>query len=364
MDSLSATRDTLSLTLCDEVKRDGYVWKERPDTVYHDYGIDSVVLVNPNTTCDSILYLELKKPYRVYVDTVVLPEQLPFSFHGHRYNENIIDTIPISHVNCDTTWILNFEVYESLLAEMPKQAYVLCEDDNMLTIPYDITRGRSLRYSYSFSDKALPSVMKEPEVQKIGHYELAIPLDPMPYPNVYEGELILEDSFPKWNVYIPFTLTVQYASSIITQRWNDILAIRNAEYNGGYVFDSIQWYINGQPIEGATAFNYYTGEGIQLRFGEAYSALLWRNDGVALFSCAFIPEKVPSYVNDMPTLVPLSSPLNIKGQGTAYWYDMTGRIHHSESYHDSDIYAPNSLGYYLLILQSADERTIHPIIVR
>ena len=364
LDSLTSTRDTLSLTLCDEMRRDGYVWKERPDTVYRDYGMDSVVLVNPITTCDSILYLVLNKPERVFVDTVVLPEHLPFLFHGNSYSETTVDTIPISTTNCDTTWILNFEVYESLIADMPKTDYILCEDENQLLLVYDVKRGRSLRYSYSFTDASLPYVTKKAEVQRIGHYEIAIPLEPMPYPNVYEGQLILEDSIPKWNINIPFSLTVQYASSIITQRWNDVLAIRNADYNGGYEFDSIQWYANGKPIDGATEFIYYTGGNEHLRFGEEYTALLTRKDGVKLFACSFVPEQVPANVSDMPSLVPLSAQLNVKGKGTAYWYDTMGRLHHSEQYDTSDIITPNSAGYYLLILQSTEARTIHPVIVR
>ena len=363
LDSIAETRDTITMTLCDEMRRDGYKWKERPDTTYYDYGIDSVVLVSPSTTCDSIIYLVLKQPHRIYVDTVVLPEQLPFEFHGRSYSKTMVDTIPISPTNCDTTWILNFEVYESLLANMPLTDYILCEDDDVLTLIYDITRGRSLRYSYSFTDTSLPSVNKNPEIQRIGHYEIAIPLSPMPYPNYYEGLLVLEDSFPKWNVNIPFTLTIQYASSIIAQRWNDVLAIKNAEHNGGYEFDSVQWYINGKPIEGAREFNYYTGANEKLKFGESYSALLWRKDGVALFTCAMQPINQADK-SDLPTLVPLSSPIHIQGKGTAYWYDTMGRIHHSEPYDESAIYAPNSPGYFLLVLQSTDARTIHSIIVR
>jgi len=364
LDSLSATRDTLTLTLCDDVKRDGYVWKERPDTVYYDYGMDSVVLVNPSTTCDSILYLVLNKPHRIYVDTIVLPEHLPLQFHDRLYTGNIVDTIPVSATNCDTTWILTLEVYESLLAGMQNASYVLCEDDNLLTLAYDVIRGRSLRYSYSFKDASLPSVVKKGEVQRVGHYEIAVPLNPMPYPNVYEGELLLEDSLPKFNVTVPFTLTVQYASSIITQRWNDVLAVKNSDYNGGYQFDSVQWYVNGQPIQGATEFNYYTGGQEKLRFGDEYAALLTRKDGVKLFSCAFIPEQVPVDITDMPSLVPIGSSLNVKGRGTAAWYDLSGRKYSEQVFDNSSIIAPSTVGYYLLVLQSDSDRIIHPMLVK
>ncbi|MBO4454506.1 MAG: hypothetical protein J5761_05570 [Paludibacteraceae bacterium] len=364
LDPLAPTYDTVNVVLCDDVRKTGYVWPEKPDTLYHDYGLDSVVLLNMHTSCDSFIYLRLTEPERVFVDTMMLPESLPLMFHGRIYEKTTVDTVPISASNCDTTWILNFEVYESILVNM-KNAYVLCEGDPTVTLTYDITRGRSLRYSYTFDDPAIPSIKPVSEVQRKGHYELPVALSPTLYPNVYEGSMLFEDSLPKFNVTVPFTLTMQYSSDVITQRWNDVLAIRNADYNGGYQFDSVQWYVNGTAIEGATDFNYYTGgNGVTLRFGDEYTALLKRTDGVKLFTCAFVPVAVPAEVTDMPTLVPLSAPMTVKGKGTAYWYDLSGRMYRSEPYNTSDITAPAVEGYYLLVLQGESTRSIHPVLVR
>lgn len=354
LDSVGPTRDTTTVVLCDPIKKAGYTWSERPDTVYYEYGLDSIILYSPTTSCDSIKYLNLVEPVRIYVDTMVLPEQLPFSYRGRQYTQTMVDTIPISEDNCDTTWIFNFEVYESLIVSMPNMSYVLCEGDSVMSLVYDITRGRSLRYSYAFKDGNLPSVEQEPELQTKGHYEIPITLGTL-YPNVYEGQLLLEDSFPKWNITIPFTLTVQYASDVIAQRWNDVLAIRNADYNGGYEFDSVQWYLNGAPIVGAMSFNYYTG-GENLQFGAEYSALLTREDGVKLFTCPFVPQQVA--IDAMPNLttqiVNPSAQIPVKGTGTAYWYDMLGRVFKVENYNNTSITAPSQRGYYLLILQSSD----------
>lgn len=368
LDSVGPTRDTTTVVLCDPIKKTGYTWSERPDTVYYEYGLDSIILYSPTTSCDSIKYLNLVEPVRIYVDTMVLPEQLPFLYRGRQYTQTMVDTIPISEDNCDTTWIFNFEVYESLIVSMPNMSYVLCEGDSVMSLVYDITRGRSLRYSYAFKDSNLPSVEKEPELQTKGHYEIPITLGTL-YPNVYEGQLILEDSFPKWNITIPFTLTVQYASDVIAQRWNDVLAIRNAEYNGGYVFDSVQWYINGMPIEGATAFNYYAGDSADLRYGEEYTALLLREDGVKLFTCPFVPSPVSASVMDQPQLTPLvvapTSQIPMQGQGIAYWYDMLGRLHKMENYDHSAITAPAQQGHYVLMLQSQGTiNTTNPITYR
>ena len=364
LDSLGATRDTVNVVLCDDVRQgEGYIWAEKPDTAYFDYSIDSVVLYSQTTSCDSIIYLSLTEPVRVIeLDTMVLPEQLPFYYRGREYTETTIDTVPISMTNCDTTFILYFEVYESLIANLQQSDFIFCEGDSLLTLIYDITRGRSLRYSYAFDQAGMPSLDPTDSIQKHGTtFALPIAIDPAPKPNIYTGHVLLEDSFPKYNVTLPFKLTVQYDSAVITQRWNDVLAIRNAEYNGGYNFDAVQWYLNGAPIDGANAFNYYAEGG--LKMGADYSALLTRN-GVQLFTCTFIPQPVPEAEQAMPSLVPPSAPLQIQGKGTANWYDMLGRRQQSESYDDSSIAAPATRGYYILVLQGAERTSRHPIMVR
>ena len=364
LDPLGATRDTTTVVLCDADRKAGYVWAEKPDTVYHTYGQDSVVIVDTITFCDSIIYLNLVEPLRIYEDTMLLPESLPFTYHGRTYGpdtKTMVDTVP-SPTNCDSTWVLNLEIYESLIATMPNQAYVLCEGDPVLSIIYDIARGRSLRASYSFSSPEIGDTLIN-GMQKKGHYQTDLPLDDI-YPNVYNGTLLLVDSMPEFSVTIPFTVTMNYSKDVITQRWNDVLAIRNADYNGGYQFDSVQWYLGGLPIEGAIDFNYYAGMGNKLQFGSEYTALLTRNDGVKLFTCPFIPTAVPAEIADLPSLVPLSAPMHVQGKGTATWVDMLGRVHHTDAYDNSDIVAPGITGYFLLVLQGNDSRTIHHVMVR
>ena len=369
LDPLGATRETQSFVLCDADRKAGYVWSENTkidrDTTYATYGVvDSVVLLNPATTCDSIIYLELTEPFRIYEDTMLLPDSLPFTHHGRFYGtdtKTMVDTIPMPG-HCDTTWVFNLEIYESLVASMPNTAYLLCEGDPVLSLIYDITRGRSLSYTYTFADPAIPSEGPVAGQQPKGHYQIDIPIDPSVIPNVYSGSLLLEDTKPEFNVTIPFTVTMRYASSVIAQRWNDVLAIKNADYNGGYVFDSVQWYVSGQPIEGAIEFNYFAGEEAQLRFGEEYTALLTRNDGVKLFTCPFIPVPVAAEVTDMPSLVPPSAPMQVKGKGTACWYDLMGRQYSAQPYDNSEILTPASQGCYLLILNEENARASHRVI--
>ncbi len=376
LDPLGATRETQTYTLCDvDRKGDGFAWKERTDTTYHSYGVvDSVNLLNPVTTCDSIIYLELLEPNRVFEDTMLLPESLPFTYHGKTYGtdtKSLVDTVPDPD-DCTKTWVLNLEIYESLIASMPSAEYLLCEGDATLTLVYDIKRGRSLRYTYTFDDPAIPSVGPINGQQPKGQYTIDIPIAPSVEPNIYTGSLFLADSLPEFSLTLPFTLSLRYASDVITQRWNDVLAIRNDSTlksilgNNGYKYEfaAVEWYLNGQPIPEATSFNYFAGEGNQLHFGEPYQALLTRPNGVKVFTCEFLPTKVAAEVIDLPSLVDPNAPMHIKGRGTAYWYDMLGRRHQTQPYDDSDITTPGAKGYYLLILQSDEARDVHSVMVR
>ena len=365
LEPLGPTAETQTYTLCDDDRKgEGFKWQERNDTTYHTYGlVDSVVLLNPATSCDSVIYLELNEPKRMFVDTMVLPEDLPYVIAGHEYYTTTVDTIPAWSLNCDLTYVLNLEVYESLLVN-PKTAYVRCEGDgDSLLLEWEITRGRSQAVLYTFDGSAQDTIYNTEKAK--GHYAEAIYVGAGLKPNVYNGTIFLVDLKPEFSVKVDYTLTVNYASAVIAQRWNDVLAIRNADYNGGYQFDSVQWYVSGQPIEGATDFVYYTGgNDVQLRFGEEYTALLTRNDGVKLFTCPFVPQAVAADVTDMPSLVPPSTTLQINGKGKALWYDMLGRLHHTDPYDHSDIVTPAVAGYYLLVLQAEDAHTIHRIMVK
>lgn len=372
LEPLGPTHETQTFTLCDDVRKTGFVWAERTDTLYKTYGlVDSVVLMNEITTCDSVIRLELVEPVRIFLDTMVLTDSLPYRFQGREYYESTIDTIPFP-TTCDSTWVLNFEVYEPL-GVTPTTVYSLCEGADSLTLEYDIYRGRSQSAWYSFVD-AVKYPLSTVE-DKRGHYSFNVPIDPNLEPDMYSGVLYFEDAKPEFNITVPFSLAIHYSSALIAQRWNDVLAIRNDATvkdtlgNRGYDYDfsAVQWYLDGMPIEGATQFNYYTGVGQHLLYGHEYTALLTRKrDGAQVFTCACLPKEVPGNtdVPQLRTLVNAAAQMPVSGRGTAYWYDTLGRLHHSDSYDNSYITAPAITGYYLVELRSGTNRSIHPVLVK
>ena len=82
-------------------------------------------------------------------------------------------------------------------------------------------------------------------------------------PNQYEGVISFgEQSCGKGEESIIVDLL--YSNEVIAQRWGDVLAVKNEDYNGGYQFVAFQWYKNGNPIEGATSSICYLSEGVNL----------------------------------------------------------------------------------------------------
>ena len=84
---------------------------------------------------------------------------------------------------------------------------------------------------------------------------------------------------------MPIVFPIQYASSVIAQK-EGIIALLNDEYNGGYVFDSYQWYRNGEKIEGADLSYIVVGKE---DIGAQYSVVVTRTtDGVTISTCSVI----------------------------------------------------------------------------
>jgi hypothetical protein len=91
---------------------------------------------------------------------------------------------------------------------------------------------------------------------------------------------------------------VYYPDSVIAQRWNDVLAVRNDDFNGGYEFVAYQWYKDNMPIDGATSSILYG----DLDFDAEYSVMLTRNDGVKEMVCAIKPIQFTDMAGD-PILI-------------------------------------------------------------
>jgi len=161
---------------------------------------------------------------------------------------------------------------------------------------------------------------------------------------------------------------VWYPSWIIAQKWDDVLALYNERYNGGYNFSRISWYRDGEPIEGKGDHNSYLYELPTLQFGVPYWALLTRtDDGKSIRTCSCVPvQKSKKEVGERIRLVPVGNgesrtwKVETELNGTYCIYDITGKYlydnHFGEEWGDPNIvFEPSySAGTYLIQFQATD----------
>ena len=247
--------------------------------------------------CDSILQLTLETLVAdtIVIDTMLCTSELPFVWNLHTESDTLMQSGVyekgvVSSLGCDSLYyVLNLDVLESLILhfDMP----TICADDDIVEIDYTVNSGKLTGYSVAYSDKAKNAGFKDiEELDSVGNVEsikLVLPEDVRP--NSYEVEFIFYNS-DCGNVDTTVVFDVLYPNSVIAQRWNDVLAVKNSDYNGGYEFVAYQWFLNGTPLEGFTTSQYYTGS--NLDFSGDYQVLLTRrDDGVAIFTCSIVPTE-------------------------------------------------------------------------
>jgi hypothetical protein len=191
--------------------------------------------------------------------------------------------IPSSH-GCDSI-VKNVLVNESLVLAIDSVVSVCTTDDNII-IPFVEKSGKLLEFAIKFADEEMKDASVEAVKPENG--AMIVPMLKGIEPNRYKATLSFGE-LACGGEDIDILLDVYYPDSIITQRWNDVLAVRNDSVNGyeNHKFVAYQWYKNNEPIEGATSSILYE----TLDVNSTYSVMLTREDGVKEMVCAITPIK-------------------------------------------------------------------------
>lgn len=321
--------------------------------------------------CDSIITINLlmTDTIRTNIDTLIMRGET-YTMGGKTYSETGVYTANLIAVSgCDSIVTLNLTVYDFLKVDADT-FYVACYGDPNFTFTYRISQGSSEYYSLLMNNPAFESVTKG-ELPAVPSIDVTIPNTDAITPSVYKGQVTFMDSIGG-DVIIPFTLELRYNSEVLTQRWNDVLAVRNEEYNGGYEFVGYQWYKDGLPIEGATQSYYYAPDGLDAK--AEYAALITRGgDSLQLMTCAIVPQLISEMeVPNVPTLVEKGKRVPIIGRqassvnGVARWTTVYGVVIDEQTIVAGEgIYAPHWAGMYLLTIQDENSRlTTHQVVVK
>lgn len=361
--------DTLYVNLCEG---DPAYECDYNHTLYSKPGIYQVLTEKTACDCDSLVYLNLSvNP--VYSDTteaeLFLYKDDFYEFNGKQLTESGVYCDTLSTVTgCDSVVMLKLTAYPRLDVNLLQDSLLLCGDELMqVALEYEIHSGTFSDYSLIFDEKSHAAGWTDQDAQAISGdnvIELSVPADIRP--DVYHADLICKDEYSGVDT-LPVRIVVYYPSAIIAQKWNDVLALYNENYNGGYVFDSYQWYKDGEPLPGETSSYLYVPMGLDVE--AEYQVLLTRSDDqVAIFSCPIIPEERES-LSVYPTIVNQGSVLTVSTPEPAdvLVQNVTGvRVNSLRvSAGRTDMTSPDVVGtYFVTVKLSAGETRTFTVMVK
>lgn len=306
----------------------------------------TVVHLFPNFAgCDSTSTLHLKvhptieDTYRhdsICSDSSIL-------INGVRYREPMDNQlIMLQSVNgCDSALYMTLTVNKLIKTEMVEDQYT-CADDEELFIYFNILEGVYDSIAIDFSTPALrDTVIYEPDLNTI-----AVPMPADILPGYYTATL----SFYQFCCGVhteQYAITIRYRSSIVEQKWNDVLTLLSPNHNGGFTFTAFQWYKDGVAMPGETHSYLYQ----PLDMNATYYVELTRTDGVIVTTCPIQPT-LHIDKTDFPTLVqsgqqiPIRTPQAI----TAWIYTITGQLYSAHALPQGQVAipAPTQPGVYVL----------------
>ncbi|MDR2840826.1 MAG: T9SS type A sorting domain-containing protein [Paludibacter sp.] len=223
-----------------------------------------------------------------------------------------------------------------------------CIGEPFLEIPLTTIEGEAGSFSLLVQEPEFTDILN----QQISGNTLQIPLENL-NAGLYHAELKIFEKNCGKAVSYPLEIMVKYPANIITQRWNDVLAIKNSTYNGGYNFTAFKWYLNGTPIPDATKSFLYQEAGFKQNQSDRYSALLTNERGDNVFTCDFVPEYLPNATIQV-SLVSTNQVIPTTEQGTVYIYNITGAVVSIQQVENNQFNAPDKPGIY--IIQVNNER--------
>ena len=284
---------------------------------------------------------------------------------GSYYND-------LKNINkCDSIITLNLFVDSCYVTYDDLEA--ICADDQSFIVTYNTFGGTVNCVSAVFPPQtglAFQNVVPciPPTDNK---FEISIPPStktPPSYvrPGHYYVDLIF-DYTDNSQIIKKLDFTVLYPSWIIEQKWNDVLALLNERYNGGYTFSTYEWYKDNVKINDATKSYIYLGEGNTFNFTSEYRAKLTRtDDNVSLFTCAYMPEihtdtqTIPSFVNSNTSM-----PIIAKENGKITIISVSGIVISKQklSIGENFVYTPKQSGFYIMVIEEENQVPIKQILV-
>ena len=281
---------------------------------------DTLRTVSVVTGCDSTRYLHLTilpAQDSVWTDSICEGESYDFFGRTLTTTGTYIQARP-NRFGCTIDYKLTLEVIPP--TRFTVTAEPLCFDPaatNSYPLYYTYTGSFApVSYSIYYGEEAKAIGFQDVSGLAIPPSQTGMPLDievpyfepldypaPGDYPAVvgFENGLCDGDSLMR----IPFVMHIHYPSWIMEQRHNDLIALLNEDYNGGYKWSGYQWYEGDSMLVGQTKPYLYIPTGLKVGT-EYYVSLTREGETQAYASCPIIVQSGSTGNDNTPTMGYLS----------------------------------------------------------
>ena len=339
------------------------------DTLYNIWG------------CDSIVTLDLL--VREQIEDVVVYDTLcsidPYIIGNHRFDTTGVYEVLLKTIEgCDSVVILHLEKASPIAANVSDDYKWVCADDEVLYVDYELVEGAREPFVYSVEFDALAIGAGFANVEEIvvdadnQRFEISLPDNCRP--NAYTANILLKDTISTCgDVVLPINFDVYYSSSILAEKFGNMITVLNSEINGGYEFDMYRWYRNGELMPDENKAYYYLDGGVF--GGECYYLEVRRaDDGVVMRTCEICPGGGTPVDNIFSsehyvvnTLVGIEQNIVIENLSDCVVnvYSIDGQLVDTHYFNSQDVVfrAPSVAGVYLLQVLTSSDMFVTKIIV-
>ena len=330
--------------------------------------------------CDSIRHLKLTiaPSYdSIWTDTFCIGET--YQLFDQRLTEpGEYLSIQQNRFGCNSYYYLTLVARPVPLFNL--QAEPVCVDEqgaaNVYLLHYSFT-GPDAPISYSITYDSVAQSLGFQNEQDVplapNDQMIALPVpsydEPTQYPRpgyynaviAFNNGVCLSDSLMTY----PFVMEMRYPSWLLEQRHNDVIALLDYGYNGGYRWTTYQWYEGEERMEGQTKPYLHLPTG--LTAGSSYSVELTRTtDSVTVRTCPIVAKFIPDdfapkmgYLAVTPTCVVSAHPwvtILSRKDGTYRVTTSEGRFVNEGTFraNETPIQIPAVEGLYVIQLWSDD----------
>ncbi len=291
--------DTLHWRTATYTKTGTYTYSER----YHT-GCDSIIQTIHLTVLPKINYSftvidAMKGPNSGAINLSVQDQTYYYTLNGvknaplNNLTAGVYELIVYNQQGCAAVPEEVTITTECFEGELILPIEMICADEASFVVPFSKQSGYSPAYTLTFSKEAQQAgfqdiVMNEElDFNDADEAEVVVNIPAKVRPGYYSATLNMQDLNCEDKHY-PFEFAVFYSSSIVAQKWDDVLGVLNTS---GYKFSAYQWVKNDKPITGANASYYYLGEDAVFQAGDIYQVLLTRvGESQAVPTCPFYPD--------------------------------------------------------------------------